>query len=485
MIQTEEENTEKIATSQQRKRASVIATQMPKMILYTRCPEWYNMLCQAISYHISGSYSRNFRRLFHYGFNFMPGMRTFRLRQGDLLPILRISHPYSDTRFHRTDSQTQTEETPQAPQRIRKHQAPVRKACTAMGCLSPGDRIYPERLTCLLGTAIGYFESYNDAYQALMLYNNAPGDIRRSSVSFAELCAAMLSNRGGNRSPEHIDITFAELYDQYVEQKYEKSKKKLSNASRGSTRAAFNNCKQLHDKKFVDIRKADLQEVIDTCPLKHSSLELILSLFKGMYSYALQNDIVEKDYSQFVTINIPDDDERGVPFSADALDLLWQHSDREDVGMILLMIYTGFRIAAFQNLTYNETEQYFQGGVKTAAGKNRIVPLHPAVQGFARSFADQYCSGSKTFSAHTCRASFHATLSSLGLSLSGAGTKHTPHDCRHTFSWLCDKYGVDDLSKHLLMGHSLGNDVEKSVYGHRTVEELRTEIEKIQVPDCR
>ncbi len=135
-----------------------------------------------------------------------------------------------------------------------------------------------------------------------MLYNNAPGDIRRSSVSFAELCAAMLSNRGGNRSPEHIDITFAELYDQYVEQKYEKSKKKLSNASRGSTRAAFNNCKQLHDKKFVDIRKADLQEVIDTCPLKHSSLELILSLFKGMYSYALQNDIVEKDYSQFVTV---------------------------------------------------------------------------------------------------------------------------------------------------------------------------------------
>ncbi len=337
----------------------------------------------------------------------------------------------------------------------------------------------------VLGAAIGYFESYNDAYQALMLYNNAPGDIRRSNVSFAELCAAMLSNRGGNRSSEHIDITFAELYDQYFDQKYEKSKKKLSNASRGSTRAAFNNCKQLHDKKFVDIRKADLQEVIDTCPLKHSSLELILSLFKGMYSYALQNDIVEKDYSQFVTINIPDDDERGVPFSADALDLLWQHSDREDVGMILLMIYTGFRIAAFRNLTYNETEQYFQGGVKTAAGKNRIVPLHPAVQGFARSFADQYCSGSKTFSAHTCRASFHATLSSLGLSLSGAGTKHTPHDCRHTFSWLCDKYGVDDLSKHLLMGHSLGNDVEKSVYGHRTVEELRTEIEKIQVPDCR
>ena len=77
------------------------------------------------------------------------------------------------------------------------------------------------------------------------------------------------------------------------------------------------------------------------------------------------------------------------------------------------------------------------------------------------------------------RTKFNDALSSIGI------TGHTPHDCRHTFSWLCDKYGVDDLSKHLLMGHSLGNDVEKSVYGHRTVEELRTEIEKIQVPDCR
>ncbi len=186
-----------------------------------------------------------------------------------------------------------------------------------------------------------------------------------------------------------------------------------------------------------------------------------------------------------MTINIPDDDENGVPFSPDALDLLWKHSDREDVGIILLMIYTGFRIAAFRSITYNEAEQYFQGGVKTAAGKNRIVPLHPAVQSFARDFASQYCLGDKVFSAQACRTRFHATLASLGLSMSSARTKHTPHDCRHTFSWLCDKYGVDDLSKHLLMGHSLGNDVEKSVYGHRTVSELRAEIEKIQVPGDR
>lgn len=334
----------------------------------------------------------------------------------------------------------------------------------------------------ILGSAIGYFKTYDEAYQALMVYNSASDDIKNTTVSFSDLCAAILSNHNPI-SFRHINTTFAELYEQYYESKYEKSKKILSNASRNSTRAAFNNCKKLHDRKFVELKKADLQDVIDTCPLKHSSLELIVSLFKGMYAYAIQNDIVEKDYSQFVTINIPDDDERGVPFSQEAIDILWRHSDREDVGTILLMIYTGFRITAYKTIIYNELEQYFQGGVKTAAGKNRIVPLHPAIQKFAKTFATEYFSGNKNFSAHACRTNFHLTLESLGLSMSNAGTKHTPHDCRHTFSWLCDKYGVDDLSKHLLMGHSLGNDVEKSVYGHRTLEELRIEIEKIKIPD--
>ena len=56
---------------------------------------------------------------------------------------------------------------------------------------------------------------------------------------------------------------------------------------------------------------------------------------------------------------------------------------------------------------------------------------------------------------------------------------HTPHDCRHTFSWLCDKYGVDMFTKKLLMGHSLGTSVTENTYGHRNLEELRAEIEKI------
>ena len=49
----------------------------------------------------------------------------------------------------------------------------------------------------------------------------------------------------------------------------------------------------------------------------------------------------------------------------------------------------------------------------------------------------------------------------------------------HGLFELCDKYKVDSLSKKMLLGHALGNDVTDLKYGHRTIEELRAEINKI------
>ena len=57
---------------------------------------------------------------------------------------------------------------------------------------------------------------------------------------------------------------------------------------------------------------------------------------------------------------------------------------------------------------------------------------------------------------------------------------HTPHSCRHTFSRLCESYGVREADRKRLMGHSFGNDITNGVYGHRSLKELWLEIEKIE-----
>lgn len=59
--------------------------------------------------------------------------------------------------------------------------------------------------------------------------------------------------------------------------------------------------------------------------------------------------------------------------------------------------------------------------------------------------------------------------------------KHTPHDCRHTFSRLCEKYEVKENDRKRMLGHSFKGDITNAVYGHRDLVDLRAEIEKIKV----
>lgn len=302
--------------------------------------------------------------------------------------------------------------------------------------------------------AIGYYKDWHSAYLALSEYHRSPYD------------------------PKTKNYTFQDIYTLFFRSKFEQTKKPFSLSAKQAYSAAFKNCKPLHNLRFLDIRKTEMQEVLDNCDLGYSSLCNIKKLFNQMYRFALENDIIEKNYSQFVTINQEDDTEKGEPFSQEELDILWKHKNDPVVQMILIMIYTGFRIKAFETIELNAEEQYFKGGVKTVAGKGRIVPIHPDIRTYALHFHKNF----PHFRVENFRKTFfYPTLARLGISVTANGKKHTPHDCRHTFSWLCDKYNVDDLSKHLLMGHSFGKDVEKGVYGHRTLEQLRAEINKIKI----
>lgn len=302
--------------------------------------------------------------------------------------------------------------------------------------------------------AIGYFPDWESAYRALTVYHSAPYDV-------------------GLRA-----LTFAEVYQRFYDDKFKFNKKSLSVSSKYAYETAFKHCASIHHFPFFDLRKSDMQKIMDECTLGYSSLCNLKKLFCQLYKYAMENDIVQKNYAQYVTINREDDNEKGEPFSQEELDLLWANREDKTVQMILILIYSGFRITAFETMEINLEQGYLKGGIKTASGKGRIVPIHPAIFLFVKRFRHNF----PKYRARTFRTrSFYPTLKRLGLEYTDTGKKHTPHDCRHTFSWLCDKYCVDELSKHLLMGHSLGKDIEKSVYGHRTYEELCSEMNKIQI----
>lgn len=265
--------------------------------------------------------------------------------------------------------------------------------------------------------------------------------------------------------------TFSDVYEEYYNYKYVNTSKEYSKSALYAASAAYKNCSALHDRDFSCLRLHDLQGVVDDCKKSHATKEFMVTLIKGMYSYALATDMIDKDYSQLLKINTPDDDEHGVPFTEDDIRKLWTLSSEPVAEMLLIMCYSGYRISAYGNITVNLDEKYFQGGVKTKSSKNRIVPIHSCIMPLVEARMNRYGS-MLNYAPGNFRIDMQKFLSRNGMD------PHTPHDCRHTFSFLCEKYGVNENDRIRMLGHSF-KTVTNSVYGHRDVEDLRTEIEKI------
>lgn len=296
--------------------------------------------------------------------------------------------------------------------------------------------------------AIGYYPDWYAAYDALREYNRSPYDVDARALTFAEVYEKMLAERMASQRPPSQSTIYA-------------------------YRSAFQHLSELHRMRMHDLRLDHLQGVLDRSGLRYSMQVHVVNLMRQIYKYALKYDIVDKDYSHYLQINTEDDNEKGIPFTEEEIDKLWDAEGDPTADLLLILIYSGFRIGAIETLEIHLEEGYFRGGVKTRASKNRIVPIHPLIRPAVIRLMEQY-----NGRLYRYKADFRASLPPL-FDRIGITTKHTPHDCRHTFSWLCDKYGVDSFSKKMLMGHSLGNSVSDTVYGHRTMEELREEIEKI------
>lgn len=139
------------------------------------------------------------------------------------------------------------------------------------------------------------------------------------------------------------------------------------------------------------------------------------------------------------------------------------------------MIYSGFRISEFKVIDVNLEEKYFHGGLKNKTSKTRFVPIHSAIYSFVESRIRKYGSLIPGDVKAYRESGFYPLMRRLDMV---GDPKHTPHDCRHTFSMLCEKYNVKENDRKRMLGHSF-RDITNAVYGHRDLEDLREEIEKI------
>ncbi len=311
---------------------------------------------------------------------------------------------------------------------------------------------------------IGYYDNRLDAEIALADYNKSPFDVNKREISFAE------------------------VYSMWFDWKYVKSTKEYSKSSIDCSKGAFKKCEILHNRKIKELRTGDMQQIIDNPDLSHAYIEHIVNLLHQVFKYALEYDIIEKDYSSFLKINKEEDDEPGVPFSKEDIIRLWKHVDTVPYcDTILILIYTGWRISEFLGLKTSNidmTEHTMKSGVKTAAGKNRIVPIHSGIQHLVDALyspdSDYFIVNPKNcttkLNSPVYYKAFAAALKECGIT-----EPHTPHDCRHTFTSLLDSAGANEVCIDRLVGHA-SKTLTKRTYTHKDIDELRNAIELIEIP---
>lgn len=110
-----------------------------------------------------------------------------------------------------------------------------------------------------------------------------------------------------------------------------------------------------------------------------------------------------------------------------------------------------------------------RGGVKSEAGKNRIVPIHPLIFDLLKKRMDseeEYIYKKTLF---CFRDIFKKAMAKLGMD-------HIVHETRHTFRSLLDSAGGNKICIDLIMGHSIQGGTGEKVYTHKTVEDLKNTV---------
>lgn len=325
-----------------------------------------------------------------------------------------------------------------------------------------------------------YFETYNDAYIALIEYHKNPYDLDNY-------------------------ITMGELFDRWFG---EYSKTLAGDSSRRTVTSAWAYCSSIKDVPVKTIRARHLKGCMEDGTItvngeeRHASPSTksrMKSLFNLMLDYAVEYEICNRNYAR--TFNISDDIikecndvKRGhITFTDNEMRRLWDTVNSvEYVDMILIQCYSGWRPQELCKLKISDVDLdkwTFKGGMKTEAGTNRVVPIHEKIKGLVKNRYDQAVTLGSEYLFNTTDATTHKSNITMTydkyrhrfnkivkeLSLN---PDHRAHDPRKQFVTMAKKYDVDEHAIKYIVGHK-ETDITESVYTVRDPNWLAKEISKI------
>ncbi len=273
--------------------------------------------------------------------------------------------------------------------------------------------------------------------------------IVKTKSGFAKKADALAALETLKNTPIGIDknISFKGLYEKWSAAHFPT----VTKDTEYCYTAAYAHCKALYRAQFSALKVQDYQAVVDSCPLGRRTKQNIKAMLTSMYKFAIQNDYCDKNYAQYIKLP-PREKSTKDAFTREEREKLWQdyEAGNDFTEYILAMVYTGMRYGEITTVLKENVhlaERYLIGGIKTEAGKDRVIPIcekiYPVLEKIYNK-ADKVLVDmpEKVFYNRYYEALRRCKIREL-----------KPHCCRHTCATALAEAGVQPAIIQQILGH--------------------------------
>ena len=284
---------------------------------------------------------------------------------------------------------------------------------------------------------------------------------------------------------ERPKLTLQQVYDAWLPA----HEARVSKSTMDCYRAAFKYFDDLRYRLIADIDVDELQECLDACPRARRTRENMKALCGLLYKYAIPRHQATMNLAEFLHTG---NDAKGTrpAFTNEQIKKI-----DEQIGItphaedVMCLIYTGFRPTELFSLTKQDYKDgILYGGIKTAAGKDRAVPVSPKVLPIieervanCHGFLFPRENGEQMTVNYFRDNYFYPVLAAAGiqpLPTAEHPAYYTPYSCRHTFANLLKGAQGSDVDKAKLIGHAT-YDTTKRMYQSAELDAMRKIIEEL------
>ena len=308
------------------------------------------------------------------------------------------------------------------------------------------------------------------------------------------------------RNPSALyNATLEDIHGKWVDIAYRDISKQMVN----NYNASWYKLRPLYKRKFRDLRRSDMQAIIDYYdsehakegiggevvidkqtgrpvmrpPLSFSSLNKIKVLLTSMYSYAIQEDVVSKNYASFIALP------KAGEAKKDRFTDLEVQQIKNAIGkvpladLIYIMCHTGHRVGEFLAVTPDRVLRHnghivICGGNKTEAGESKAVPVSLEIGKLIEPWINKhgqtlFCRpDGSPWTVDNFRDRFKNSLEEIGTRIL------TPHATRRTYSTRLSAAGVSQEDIIALMGHT-DFDIDIKHYINQEMDTLIKAVERL------